>query len=332
MPRREHFNNPHSIPRRSLQIRPARDQVEFRDALALMIQENEPVVKRQEVENILNLHQAGKIDLSHLLVAVSEQKIRAALLMMIQADFTAILWPPAYDFSGEPADSCSEILDLLVQRSFSIAKEHNCELIQATVGCQDVQSSELLVRNGLAAVGTLLFLQRPAMTQQKQGRMKTPHDHEETCRLVPITQGIDDEILGELVLSTYVDSADFPELQTRRSGALCLQTHRLQGEYLPENWFVIEEQGIQVGVLFFSFHSELDQWELTYLGVIPQYRGKGIARRVIEKSFEHPERKYRGVFLGVDSRNDYAVRLYTSMGFVTVSRQNVFAWNRQLGK
>ncbi|MBL4886092.1 MAG: hypothetical protein JKY95_16360, partial [Planctomycetaceae bacterium] len=51
------------------QVRLARDANEQVQSLSLMIQENDPEVKRQEVEKIQKLHQEGKLDINKILVA-----------------------------------------------------------------------------------------------------------------------------------------------------------------------------------------------------------------------------------------------------------------------
>ncbi len=303
------------------EIRPARNHQEHEDAFFLMIQENDQEIKRQEVEKIFASVQKGQLDLKHLLVATTDQKILAARLMVAQKDKTAILWPAACDEEVESSQSFDSIQNALLKQSILLAKKEGCVQIQTTVEQNDVTTSALYERNGLPAIGNLYFMQHPASPECNDEK----HDAatSESLKLAPVSQGISDDFLGELVLKTYIDSADFPELQHDRTAARSLQTHRLQGEYNPEHWFVIEQNKTAVGVLFFSWHSDLEQWELTYLGIIPEHRGKGIAGKAIGKSFEHPSRKSSNVFLGVDSRNHYAIRLYESLGFIVVSRQTV---------
>ncbi len=306
-------------------IRPAQNQREREEALSLMIQESDPDVKRQEVEKIVLSVKTGRLDLKHLLIATKEREIRAALLMVAQEDKTAILWPPAYDEELEDSDSLGAIQDLLLEKVVLLANEECCNILQTTVDAADFGTSRLFERNGIPAVGTLFFMQRPAFSECNDESNRVTEDEKQSLQLVPISQGISDEILGELVLETYIDSADFPELQQHRTATLSLQTHRLQGEYNPDHWFVIKQDKAAVGVLFFAFHPDYNQWELSYLGIVPQQRGKNLARCAIKKSLEHTERKKSSIFLGVDSRNHYAIRLYESLGFVVVSRQRVHA-------
>ena len=314
------------------EIRPARNPQEQKQALSLMILENDPEAKERELENIFDAVREGQLDLTHLLIATTGQNILAAQLMVAQQDKTAILWPTALDpaFPGEAPNNphlLESIQETLLKKAILLAKKEACVQIQTTVEQNDITRSAFYERNGLPAVGELLYMQRP-------GSPFSPADnaHESTTnleqtgdrlKLVSVTEGISDEFLGELLQGTYIDSADFPELQHNRDAARSLLTHRLQGEYHPEHWFVIKQDETAAGVLFYSWHPDMEQWELTYLGILPEFRGKGLAGKAIGKSFQNSSRENSPVFLGVDSRNSCAIKVYESHGFVVLSRQKV---------
>ncbi len=304
------------------EIRAASNFQEQQAALLLMIHEDDQNIKQQEIEKIFASVEKGRFSLKHLLIASSDQNILAASLMLAQQDQTAILWPAAVDEKLKNSPAGESIQEALLKQSISLAKKEACVQIQTTVEQGDTLTSARYEKNGLAAIGQLFYMQRPAPDQQA-GRTGEVAETDEHLKLIPVSQGISEDILGELLLRTYIDSADFPELQHTRTASRSLQTHRLQGEYSPEHWFLIEYDRTAAGVLFFSWHPDLNQWELTYLGIVPEQRGKGIAKKAVAASFAHPSRKNNAVFLGVDSRNSFATRLYESLGFLVVSRQKV---------
>lgn len=314
------------------QIRPARNHQEQKQAISLMITENDPDAIEREVENIFASVRAGQLDLTHLLIATTGQNILAAQLMVAQRDKTAILWPAAIDPAFQEKELknshlLESIQEALLKKTILLAKKEACVQIQTTVEQNDTIRSAFYERNGLPAIGEILFMQRPASTscsaddsnEQASNREQTA----DSLKLVPVSEAISDQFLGELLLGTYIDSADFPELQHDRDATRSLLTHRLQGEYHPDHWFVIKQDETAAGVLFFSWHPDMEQWELTYLGILPEFRGRGIAGKAIGKIFQHPTHKNNAVFLGVDSRNHYAIRLYESHSFVLLSRQKV---------
>ncbi len=319
-------------PENPWEIRPARNPREQRQALSLMISENEPEAKERELEKIFASVRKGQLDLTHLLIATTGRNILAAQLMIAQQDKTAILWPAAIDpaFPGEAPNNphlLESIQETLLKKTILLAQKEACVQIQTTVEHDDTTRSAFYERNGLPAIGELLYMQRPASrcppTDNPCESRTDLEQTEDALKLVPVTEGISDEFLGELLQGTYIESADFPELQHNHDAYRSLLTHRLQGEYHPKHWFVIKQNETAAGVLFFSWHPDIEQWELTYLGILPEFRGKGIAGKAIGKSFQDSSRNNNPVFLGVDSRNHYAIKVYESHGFVLLSRQRV---------
>jgi [ribosomal protein S18]-alanine N-acetyltransferase len=69
----------------------------------------------------------------------------------------------------------------------------------------------------------------------------------------------------------------------------------------------------------------LDQAELGNLAVAPEWRGRGIAARLLEESLaRQADRGVREVFLEVRESNQVARRLYEKHGFVPVGRRAAY--------
>ena len=80
--------------------------------------------------------------------------------------------------------------------------------------------------------------------------------------------------------------------------------------------FVWEENGQLVGVVITQRHGTTSLWEVGLVGVLPEYRRRGIARRLLSRSLEElREREAERANLGVIDRNVPAYSLYTSLGF-----------------
>ena len=166
----------------------------------------------------------------------------------------------------------------------------------------------------------MLFLMRTfdLISEQRKSLKNKP------LRLIPYQKVIDDSQLANLIERTYEDSQDFPELQGQRTGDQAIRSHRTQGKYHPEWWLVIEQNGVAVGILFFAEHTELEQVELIYIGIIKKYRNQGFAKGALAQAIRKFKREKQSLFLGVDARNLAAVRLYESLGFEKISRQRIF--------
>ncbi|MEO0138923.1 MAG: N-acetyltransferase [candidate division WOR-3 bacterium] len=76
--------------------------------------------------------------------------------------------------------------------------------------------------------------------------------------------------------------------------------------------FLAELEGKPVGFAFFrKFNEEL--WELTLIGVLPEHRGKGIGKALLEESLKSIKGEIQ---LHVQTNNVAAIRLYERFNFV----------------
>ena len=84
-----------------------------------------------------------------------------------------------------------------------------------------------------------------------------------------------------------------------------------------------------VGYLIISRY--VDAWHVMNIAVAPEYRRRGIARRLMERLFEVTERDAdRGYTLEVRVSNEAAIRLYEEVGFRTRGiRRGYYTDNRE---
>lgn len=70
----------------------------------------------------------------------------------------------------------------------------------------------------------------------------------------------------------------------------------------------------------------VDEAELFQIGTLPEYRGRGLAKKLLERFHEETRKKGAAVcFLEVRSRNDAAVALYEKSGYERISvRRNYY--------
>jgi len=80
--------------------------------------------------------------------------------------------------------------------------------------------------------------------------------------------------------------------------------------------FVWEEDGRMVGVVFVQRDGSTNLWEINIVGVLPEHRGKGIARKLLTRALEDlRKRGAKQAALAVIDRNIPAYSLYRSLGF-----------------
>ena len=64
----------------------------------------------------------------------------------------------------------------------------------------------------------------------------------------------------------------------------------------------------------------LDESEILYLYILEEHRHNGLGEKILSYSLDYLKKKHiKSVYLEVDNMNEYAIRLYKKIGFITVS-------------
>ena len=56
--------------------------------------------------------------------------------------------------------------------------------------------------------------------------------------------------------------------------------YQATGVFCPEKWQFVRSDGRDVGVLLLADHPKAKHWELMYMGLIPEVRGRGWGRQI----------------------------------------------------
>lgn len=118
-----------------------------------------------------------------------------------------------------------------------------------------------------------------------------------------------------LIETTYVETRDVPELNGIRSIDSTLEGYASILDGSPRSWWVVMHAGQPMGCLLLSPCGT--NCELTYLGFVPEYRGRGLSRRIMEHALAWCRTSgIEKMTLAVDTRNVPAIRLYQAYGFI----------------
>jgi mycothiol synthase len=119
-----------------------------------------------------------------------------------------------------------------------------------------------------------------------------------------------------------VETLDCPELCGLRETRDVLDSHRSAGRFDPALWWMVRREGKPAGALLLNPSPAQGHVELVYLGLAPELRGCGVARRLMLTGLSAlAGRAERDVTLAVDTRNTPALRLYESLGFRPFARR-----------
>jgi ribosomal protein S18 acetylase RimI-like enzyme len=293
-------------------------------ALALLLSHLPAAERAEQVRELLGSASAGALSLDGLLVARSVGRRVAAGFFVPQPGRVAFVWPPAVDDDSPSvyADVARAILNETARRLDAAG----VRIGQCLLDPAGQRERMALDECGFLRVTELEFLHRAL----DEGTADPTTDPIETVsspddwRGEPFTPNRDEGLFADLLERTTIGTADCPELNGLRDGAEALAGHRASGEFDPALWLCYRAGGAAAAALLMTAHSDRNAWEIVYLGVVPEHRGRGWGRLLVSDALARARRAGQGgVFLAVDCRNTPARRLYEQAGFRAIGRQAV---------
>ena len=286
-----------------------------REALAVLYRRVPDPLRPRLVDDALREADRGLIDLSGLWVARRRGRVVGALLSQPLAGRAAAVWAPEVDSAWRRGATAVALvraaLDDLRGRGFRIAQ---ALLDESAPG----EGAADLVGGGMPHVTDLLYLEGA------------------TARPVAVPPGLppidwkafgpetDPEFRAALQ-ATYADSLDMPELEGLRSLDDILDSQRAGGRFSPDRWRLGRVRGEPgaAAVLLLAALPERDAWEVAYLGLTPEARGRGLGRAVVAEAMALARPHAARLELAVDLRNHPANRLYRAAGLHPFDRRAV---------
>jgi GNAT superfamily N-acetyltransferase len=152
--------------------------------------------------------------------------------------------------------------------------------------------------------------------------VEVPHPVLETIVFDPRTNA---DRFARILEQTYSGSLDCPAINGVRTGSEALEGHRNSGVFDASRWKIYRDGGIDAGVLLLNDHPEQNSWEVVYVGVVPEARGRGLGKSMLLSGLSEARDSGRAsVLLAVDRRNKYARRVYSELGFVELGLRAVY--------
>lgn len=147
----------------------------------------------------------------------------------------------------------------------------------------------------------------------------------EPIRLQAFTE-LDELAQKALIDDVSQESLDCPGLREALSSQALLAGFYQKAPYAPCHWYSIHVDDQPVGALLLSPLKD-HCWELLLMGVVPQWRGKGIGREVLQAAFRLAAQEgATEIMLTVDALNTPAQRLYQRAGLDRYAEQRLLAW------
>lgn len=245
----------------------------------------------------------GKFSFEGLCEARYRGQIAAAVFPQTLPGKAGILWlsrlvPP------QAADSFLRLIGMSLD--FFVA--HRVRLAYTLFPEVRPELESVLARHDFRFLAELFYLGCPAE--------EFPADEPELPLQFESFSSAGHERLARVVEGTYRETLDCADLKDVRSTEDVIEGYRGIGEFSPDRWFVVRQGEADVGCLLLGKHVAQDALELVYMGILPEYRGKGLGRLVARYAqWVAGISGVSRILLAVDSVNEPAVEMYASVGF-----------------
>jgi mycothiol synthase len=282
-------------------------------AFRLMYRDEFVAQQSELVRESLKLVLSGDLHLHNILVIRQAAEVIGMLVWWANRGAAGQLWPPRVK-TGHDRELAE---DLLLSSARERMRQDNVKVLQSLVTKEEVPLIPALVRNGFAHVTNLFLMARdlPGSICEEPGA---------DWRFFPFVES-DREHFQQIMKRTYHGSLDFPELDDRREMEEILEGHKYQGHFDPRYWVLAHWQNQPVGVILLTEIPGAGEWELSYLGLVPEFRGRGLGQALIDMALIlAAEAGAKQLVLAVDQRNQPAFKLYANAGFQFQGEKQVF--------
>jgi len=296
-------------PQPSLTIRPVKRGDEAA-ALGLVFR---GLVDKEQLDRTDELLAGGSPD--DLLGAYRDGALVGAIYFQKQPGRVALVWYPRL-VKGEVASTAVGLLDATRRR----LRQQQFQLAQCLL--RDVTATEEMVlqKSEFAPLAKLYYL--------VCGEESFPRDNPQgELTFEPLCSANRDG-LQALIDATYQGTLDCPAMNGVRPTAEVLEGYKASGVFDPSRWLLVSHAGQSAGCLLLTDYPDQENWELIYMGLRPEFRGRGwglVIARYAQWLVRQAGR--RRLVLAVDAQNAPALRMYTAAGFRAWDRRRVFVWH-----
>ena len=248
-----------------------------------------------------------------LFTAIQDGNLIGAIYSQLHSNKTLLLWPPGT--IAETKENEAGIRAALYRRIDLYAKETGADSIIAFV--EDRPRKEL-ADAGFEYVSDILTL--------IVDEIAFPMEAGESGLLFTVRppDTAFEEMLP-LFERTFEQTNDFPTLVNIAPAVEVLRSYQTNAGYRPDLWFFVQNGPESIGCLILTDHPEAGQLELTYLGLLPEHRGRKYAYPLVQQAQRTARLLGRRlVSVSVDSKNQAAIHVYTRCGFRPWGKKSLY--------
>jgi ribosomal protein S18 acetylase RimI-like enzyme len=296
-------------------VEPARPD-ELEPALRRLFQHYPPEGAEGRVRRALALVEAGDIPRDGVLVVRHHTALLGAMVCVPLPGAGGLVWPPQ-----AAADYAEGIEDELVRAALGRLRKAGAKLVEALLLPSERGLGDPLLRNGFRLITRLVYLRRPLAASDGQ-QAGAPPGLRLTCTAYSDATC---EAFHETLLRSYEQTQDCPELNGVRDVAEIIAGHKAQGVFDPARWWLALADGRPAGVVILTEVADWFSWDVAYVGVVPEARGRGIGAALMGRALAAAVAAGAAqMTLAVDERNRTARHLYARLGFEPFDERDVY--------
>lgn len=282
-------------------------------AFRLLFQHADPAEREARTVNALRLVRRGELDPHGLFVVRGRRGLLGAVFCLPMPGAGALVWPPQCVLS--PRRDAME--DDLLRHAADWLRARQIKVAQALLTADEARFADALPRNGFAHVAALWFLRHD---------LSVPPRPDAPVRLdYRPYDPANSTLFHQTLRRTYDGTLDCPELNGARDVEDVVTGHRPPGKFDPDLWSLALADGVPVGVLMLTEAPDTRDWEVSYVGVVPEARRQGFGRELMFRAFSAAcAAGAPSLGLSVDGRNRPAWDLYLDLGFKPYDCREVF--------
>jgi len=256
--------------------------------------------------------------LVHLAVARDGSQLTACSMAMRQPGCLGVVWPPVAAAPRALDDRLDEVMRGLLRASRDWLADRGTVMAQVILPAVDEHQRRQLEAERFFHLADLLYLGCPA-ERFPAAEPILPMAFSPYCAEMH-------DRFARVVDATYEGTRDCPQLNGVRAIDDVLAGYRASGVFRPELWSLFQHGEHDVGCLFLADHPRHGNVELVYMGLLPQWRGRGWGASIVRQAQWVARRLQRErLVLAVDAENRPAIDAYAACGFEAWDRRTVYA-------
>ena len=252
----------------------------------------------EHVVDFLRFALYRSINLDGIWLAIDQDRLAFAILPVVSPGRTMLLFTPTHITAPmqEPAN-------LLVEHVIGQFQRGAVDLAQVLIDPAEKAAVKLFSSHGFEQLAELIYLERDVRRSAElplsagwSWQTYSPQTH---------------DLFARTIQATYAGSFDCPSLNGKRKIDDVIAGHKSAGEFDPKLWFLLRDGDISAGVLLLNRSPRTDALEMVYVGLLPEYRGRGFGDAMLRHAIASATSVgCRRLSLAVDSNNAPALALY----------------------